>query len=116
MPRSSLSPVGKSVADASGERLRASAEYRRIRAELAAFERLARVVIARRCELGLGQRELAERMQTSPSVISRIESGQHATSIKTLIRLAAGLDASALVGLRFPIEDSADTADQLVEI
>ncbi len=102
--------------DVVSDRLGASAEYRRIRAELAAFERLARVVIARRGELELSQRDLAERMGTSASVISRIESGQHATSIKTLARLASALDASAVVGLRFSEEESAGRADELVEL
>jgi ribosome-binding protein aMBF1 (putative translation factor) len=109
------SPIGQSLESAVDERLASSAEYRRIRAELAAFERLARVVIARRAELGLTQRELAERMQTTPSVISRIESGQHTTSIKTLQRLAEALEASAVVGLRFAA-DTETQHDALIEL
>jgi ribosome-binding protein aMBF1 (putative translation factor) len=98
------------------ERLAASAEYRRVHAELAAFERLARVVIMRRSELGLSQRELAERMGTSGSVISRIESGQHATSIRTLTRLASALEAEAIVGFRFSGDNDVDRADALVAL
>jgi transcriptional regulator with XRE-family HTH domain len=53
-------------------------------------------------------------MGTSGSVISRIESGQHATSITTLKRLAAALEASAVVGLRFTGEDAGSRDDELV--
>jgi transcriptional regulator with XRE-family HTH domain len=52
-------------------------------------------VIKHRLAQGLTQKELAERMGTSHSAISRIESGQHATSAETMRRLAAAL------GLRF---------------
>jgi transcriptional regulator with XRE-family HTH domain len=50
-------------------------------------------VIQRRAALGLTQEQLAERMGTSHSAISRIESGQHRSSVSTLERLAAALDA-----------------------
>jgi transcriptional regulator with XRE-family HTH domain len=42
----------------------------------------------RRANLGLTQEQLADRMGTSHSAISRIESGQHRTSVATLERLA----------------------------
>jgi transcriptional regulator with XRE-family HTH domain len=44
-------------------------------------------VIMRRAQLGLTQQELADRMGTTKSVISRIESGQHRTSTDSLPRL-----------------------------
>jgi transcriptional regulator with XRE-family HTH domain len=68
---------------------------------VAAFEALARIVIMRRAALGMTQAELAGRMGTTPSVISRIESGQHATSARTLKRLAQALDARAVIGFEF---------------
>ena len=52
----------------------------------------------RRLELGLTQQELAERMGTSHSAISRIESGRHRTSLATLQRLAEALELRFLVG------------------
>ena len=55
-------------------------------------------MIVRRGELGLSQRELAERMGTSHSAISRIESGQHQTSVETLKRLATALDLRLIIG------------------
>jgi transcriptional regulator with XRE-family HTH domain len=59
---------------------------------------IARFVIQRRAELGLTQAQLAERMGTSHSAISRVESGQHRTSVATLQRLAAALDARFVMG------------------
>jgi transcriptional regulator with XRE-family HTH domain len=56
------------------------------------------MVIARRMNAGWTQQELAERMGTSHSVISRIESGQHATSVQTLARLADAFDTHLVVG------------------
>ncbi len=52
------------------------------------FEEVARAVILRRVELGLTQQSLAERMDTTTSVTSRIESGQHRVATGTLRRLA----------------------------
>jgi transcriptional regulator with XRE-family HTH domain len=49
-------------------------------------------------DLRLTQGELAERMGTSHSAISRIESGQHRTSVRTLQRLAEALDMRFVVG------------------
>jgi ribosome-binding protein aMBF1 (putative translation factor) len=49
---------------------------------------IAKLVSSRREELGLSQRELAKRAGLSHTVISRIESGEHSPSRKTLERLA----------------------------
>ncbi len=47
---------------------------------------------------GLTQQELAERVGTSYSQISRIESGRHKTSLDTLLRIARALDLKMLIG------------------
>ena len=52
----------------------------------------------RRAELGLTQGQLAQRMGTSHSAISRIESGQHRASVATLERLAKALNARFVMG------------------
>jgi ribosome-binding protein aMBF1 (putative translation factor) len=104
MARGWISPVGAAVADDLEEALKDPefrAEYERLRP----FEELARIVIVRRTALGLTQAKLATRMGTTPSVISRIESGQHATSAKTLKRLAEALDAHAVLGFDFGSAD-----------
>lgn len=86
-----------------------SPAYEAERRRLAPFERIARIVIRRRTELGLTQQEVAERMGTSHSVISRIESGQHATTMATLERLAEALDAHLVVDLS--IEEPAEARE-----
>ncbi|MGH2844987.1 MAG: helix-turn-helix domain-containing protein [Thermoleophilaceae bacterium] len=68
---------------------------------MAGFEQLARIVIMRRAELGLTQEELARRMGGTVSTVSRIEGGQHPTSITTLKRVAEALGGRALIGLDF---------------
>lgn len=65
---------------------------------MAPYEGIARFVIRRRAELALTQQQLAARVGTSHSAISRIESGQHRTSVATLERLAEALDARFVVG------------------
>jgi transcriptional regulator with XRE-family HTH domain len=52
----------------------------------------------RRGSLGLTQAELAARMGTTASAISRIESGQHATSARALKKLGDALGARAVLG------------------
>jgi ribosome-binding protein aMBF1 (putative translation factor) len=99
-----VSPIGTSVADDIQESLKDPA-YRAEHERLAPFEALARIVIMRRAALGLTQAELAARMGTTASVISRIESGQHATSSRTLKRLAEALDARAVLGFEFGAPD-----------
>lgn len=77
---------------------RQSTAYRLAQNRLAPYEGIARFVIMRRAELGLTQEQLAERMGTSHSAISRIESGQHRTSVATLERLAHALEARFVMG------------------
>jgi transcriptional regulator with XRE-family HTH domain len=90
--------VGTTASEAGRRRARRSAAYRAAQERLAPYEAIARFVIQRRAELGLTQEQLAERMGTSHSAISRIESGQHRTSVRTLQRLAEALDMRFVVG------------------
>lgn len=92
------SPVGTNVANARRQRAARSAAYRAEQRRLDQFEELARLVIKHRAELGISQKELAKRVGTSHSAISRIESGRHQTSVATLQRIAAGLDVRLVVG------------------
>jgi len=95
------SPIGGSVEEHVAERRARSRTYRETQERLRPFEEFARVVIMRRAQLGLTQQELADRMGTTKSVISRIESGQHRTSMDTLRRLAEALDGHAVIGFEF---------------
>ncbi|HUA12392.1 MAG TPA: helix-turn-helix transcriptional regulator [Solirubrobacteraceae bacterium] len=68
----------------------------------------------RRQALGLTQQELADRVGTSHSVISRIESGQHPTSVTTLRRLADAFQTHLVVG--FSDEPDAVADRELVAV
>lgn len=96
-----VSPVGAAVSEDIERRRRESAAFRAEHDRLAGFEQLARIVIMRRAELGISQEELARRMSTTASAISRIESGQHATSARTLKRLGEALGGHAVIGFDF---------------
>jgi transcriptional regulator with XRE-family HTH domain len=87
-----------------GRRAARSAEYRAERQRLAFWADLAAQVILFRTRQGLSQTELAKKIGTSYSAISRLESGQHAASGETLRRVADAL------GLRLVlIDDEAST-------
>jgi len=64
-------------------------DYRKAHEELSAEFDLARAVIAARTTAGLTQEQLAQRMDTTQSVIARLESGRTRPSTQTLERLAA---------------------------
>jgi ribosome-binding protein aMBF1 (putative translation factor) len=65
-----------------------NAAYRKAYDELAPEFVLARAVIDARVTAGLTQEELAQRMDTTQSVIARLESGRTRPSTQTLERLA----------------------------
>jgi ribosome-binding protein aMBF1 (putative translation factor) len=98
------SPIGTSASEHIERKRAENDRYREAKDRLEPFEQLARIVVVRRARLGLSQNELARRMGTTASVISRIESGQHRTSAETLRRLAKALGGSAVVGFDFGTE------------
>ncbi len=99
-------PVGSSAAEARAKRALRSPEYQEEQRRLDQFEELARLVIKHRAALGLSQEELAQRVGTSYSAISRIESGRHKTSIDTLQRLATALGLRFVLGFESgPVDD-----------
>ena len=93
-----ISPVGTTVREGMQRRAKRSAAYRAEERRLAQFEEMARLVIKHRAALGLSQQELAERVGTSHSAISRIESGRHKTSVETLQRIAEALGVRLVLG------------------
>jgi ribosome-binding protein aMBF1 (putative translation factor) len=63
-------------------------DYRKAYKELSPEYALARAVIEARVTAGLTQEQLAQRMDTTQSVIARLESGRTKPSTQTLERLA----------------------------
>jgi len=96
-PAKNISPIGTPHAESMRRRAR-DPEYRAELERIAPYEALARIVIRRRGQLDLSQAELAKRMGTSHSAISRIESGRHPTTVQTLRRLADALETHLVVG------------------
>lgn len=92
------SPIGSTTQQARRRRAAASSAYRAEQKRLAQFEDLARLVIKHRAALGISQQELAHRVGTSHSAISRLESGRHKTSVETLQRVAEGLGVRFIFG------------------
>lgn len=85
-----ISPIGTAVSDDIQESLE-DPEFRAEYERLAPYDARARLVIKRRGELGLTQGELAARIGTTTSTVSRIESGQHAVRARTRQMLADAL-------------------------
>jgi ribosome-binding protein aMBF1 (putative translation factor) len=98
VPLPDVSPLGSTHRVASRRREQRSAVYREELRRIAPYEALARIVIGRRQALDLTQQELAARMGTSHSVISRIESGRYPTSVTTLRRLADAFGTHLVIG------------------
>ncbi len=93
-----VSPIGSKASDATLGRARRSQAYRQKQADLAPFQKIAWLLIKYRMQRGLSQRELADRVGTSFTQISRIESGRHKPNFETLLRIARALDLKMLVG------------------
>lgn len=74
------------------------AAYRANRNRLDQFEELARLVIKYRAARGMSQMELARRVGTSHSAISRLESGRHKATVETLQRVAHALGLRLVLG------------------
>jgi len=62
---------------------------------------IARALIKARIEKGLTQAEIAKRMKTKQSVISRVENAKTVPSLSFLKRLAEALNASLQVQFKF---------------
>lgn len=100
MARKNHSPIGTPHAESMERRTRKSSAYRAALEEQQPYEQFARLVIRKRMQLGLTQEELAKRMATSHSVISRLESGQHRFSFATMRKLAKALDTHLVYGFQ----------------
>ena len=104
MARRNVSPVG----DAIEKSRRNSADYLAQKQRVAPDEAIARLVIGFRIRHSLTQEELAERVDTTGSAISRLESGQHAPHLYTLKRIAEVAGERFVVGFE---EEEKNTRD-----
>ena len=72
-------------------------EFRKVYEETRLEHEIARALIRARIEKRLTQAQLAKKLKTKQSVISRVESGQTSPSLSFLKRLASVLDTSLSV-------------------
>lgn len=82
------SPLGHTIGAARRRRAATNPEYRRAYDALTVPRQVAQQVLEYRLDHGLTQQQLAESTGTSLPQISRIESGVHNPTLKTLQRLA----------------------------
>lgn len=92
------SPIGSSAEETSRRRAARSTAYRKQQDERTGLRQVAWLLIKYRMDRGLSQQQLADRVGTSHSQISRIESGRHRTNLDTLQRIAAALDLKLVIG------------------
>ena len=72
-------------------------EFRKVYEESRLEYEIARAIIRARIEKGLNQKQLADKLNTKQSVISRVESANTTPSLSLLKRLAQALDISLRV-------------------
>src|SRR5713101_4565545 len=97
-----VSPIGRTASAGAAQRATRSAAYRKEAVRLASAAAAAKLIIHRRTELGISQGELARRMGTSNTQISRIESGRHSINEATLQRALRAMAAIPLLGYEVP--------------
>ena len=83
------------------KKLLADPKIRRALKETEIEYQIARAIIEARIKRGLTQSELAKRLNTKQSVISRVETAQTTPSLSFLKRLADALQADLQVNFRF---------------
>ena len=116
MKKPKTNPVGTTVRESQRRRAAKSSAYQRELERLAPYERLARAVIQLRMDHSLTQEELAARIGTTASAISRLESGQHKPSLKTLEHLAHAYKGRLLIGFDLPGTRTTGPERELVAI
>ena len=86
-----ISPLGESVSSVIARRIATNPNYAALVKKYEVPRAIARRVILYRGRTGLTQQQLAKKMGTTVSVISRLESGRHLPGVPTLERLAQAL-------------------------
>ncbi len=75
-------------------------EFKRLYKESQPEFQIARAIIRARIEKGYTQKDLAKKLNTTQSVISRVEQAKTSASISFLKRLAQALDTSLQIQFR----------------
>ncbi len=86
-----VNPLGQDAKQGAARRRASDPKYAELEKKHEVAFAIADLVILHRTRTGLTQEDLASRMGTSVSAISRLESGFHVPSIDTLRKLAGAL-------------------------
>jgi DNA-binding transcriptional regulator YiaG len=108
--------LGKTAAAGAAGRSKGSAAYRKEAARVASAAAAAKLIIHRRTELGISQGELASRMSTSNTQISRIESGRHSINETTLQRALRAMNAVPIMGYEVPAQGGRPARRELIAV
>jgi DNA-binding XRE family transcriptional regulator len=92
------SPIGAVVTTDDARWAKDDPTYRAQRDARAPYREIAWMLVKYRMDHRLTQQQLAERVGTSYSRISRIENGRQKTSLVTLQRIAHALDLKLVIG------------------
>lgn len=85
-------------------KLEENPEFRKAKRKIRPYYDLVVEIINRRNELGLSQKELADKADTHQSRISKIESAELDVRLSTLINIAEALETELIISL-LPIEE-----------
>ena len=99
-----ISPLGEHASRA-GKRRARNPEYQEAAARLTQSIAIADLVILHRTRRRLTQQQLADRMETSVTAISRLESGRHLPSMETLRLVGQALGKRVKVTFEEPEAD-----------
>jgi len=94
-----VNPLGQDARQAAARRRASDPKYAELEKKYEVALAIADLVILHRTRTGLTQEELASRMGTSVSAISRLESGFHIPSLETLRKLAAALGGKVKIDI-----------------
>jgi ribosome-binding protein aMBF1 (putative translation factor) len=86
-----VNPLGQDAQQAAARRRAINPKYAELERRHEVALAIADLVILHRTRTGFTQEDLASRMRTSVSAISRLESGFHVPSLETLRKLASAL-------------------------
>lgn len=113
--RENMSPVGSTAVEASGRRAARSAAYQEQWEANATARDIAWQIVKYRMEHNLTQQELAARVGTSHSQISRVESGRHQMNIDTLRRIGDALGLRLVITFE-PRSEPQPSAEQRITV
>jgi ribosome-binding protein aMBF1 (putative translation factor) len=91
-----ISPTGESVEESIVRHMQ-NPQYWAAHLRMRVSEEIASTVILGRTRARWSQARLAREIGTTPSVISRLESGQHQVSVETLRRIANAMGVSFII-------------------